>query len=360
MNGPHIYVIIPVYNSEHLLDHTMNSVLNQPYKNISFVLVDDGSKDNSPELCDKYASEHDNVFVLHQTNQGVSAARNNGIDYVLSLNPNNNDYIAFLDSDDLWAKDFLSSDLIEYFDEDVISFQSCCISFDASMCSYIRTSISKICVEKGGAQAVFRHPFHFGACLYRVSLFENFNIRFDATLKYSEDKVLLTQLFYLAENIRFIPKMMYLYRRNPTSTMYVRPYGISYYEPIINGWLNSDEKMNSLHSIEREKLTAGYVLASIYVVDMSKEHYWYWGKAKELYGFLENHRIFPIFLALSKDDVSPKNFKEHLLFIKHPLLFRTKHMALGLIIRLFKCIARIGFVSNILSKREFTNTNIYI
>ena len=79
-----ITVIIPVYNCKEYLEGAVTSVLNQPYKNISVVLVDDGSIDGSGQLCDELADTSDRITVLHQENAGVSAARNAGIEFALS------------------------------------------------------------------------------------------------------------------------------------------------------------------------------------------------------------------------------------------------------------------------------------
>ena len=94
MTEPLISVIIPVYNVEEYLDKCIQSVLNQTYHNLQVVLVDDGSKDKSGEICDKYAKLDPRIQVIHQTNAGVSAARNVGLDTALG------DYIAFVDGDD--------------------------------------------------------------------------------------------------------------------------------------------------------------------------------------------------------------------------------------------------------------------
>ena len=89
-----ITVIIPVYNSENALKICVDSVLSQTYKNWKMILVDDGSTDSSPEICDEYANEYDNISVIHKENGGVSSARNAGIDATDS------EYIVFIDSDD--------------------------------------------------------------------------------------------------------------------------------------------------------------------------------------------------------------------------------------------------------------------
>lgn len=87
-------VIIPVYNAEEYLDRCITSVMNQSFKNLEIILVDDGSKDNSPEKCDNYEKIDKRIKVIHQQNGGVSAARNAGLDLA------SGDYITFVDSDD--------------------------------------------------------------------------------------------------------------------------------------------------------------------------------------------------------------------------------------------------------------------
>lgn len=89
-----ISVIVPVYKVEDYLPRCIDSILNQTYTNLEIILVDDGSPDNCPKICDEYAKKDKRVKVIHQQNSGLSAARNAGID-----NANGN-YIAFVDSDD--------------------------------------------------------------------------------------------------------------------------------------------------------------------------------------------------------------------------------------------------------------------
>lgn len=91
---PLISVIVPVYNMERYLDKCVDSILNQTYKNIEIILVDDGSVDNSPQICDRYANDFDNVKVIHKENKGQSSARNVGLDVCQG------EYIGFVDSDD--------------------------------------------------------------------------------------------------------------------------------------------------------------------------------------------------------------------------------------------------------------------
>ena len=91
-----ISVIIPVYKVEKYLYQCIDSILSQTYKNIEVILVDDGSPDNSPKICDDYASQDSRVKVIHKSNGGLSDARNVGLEAATG------DYIIFVDSDDYW------------------------------------------------------------------------------------------------------------------------------------------------------------------------------------------------------------------------------------------------------------------
>lgn len=99
-----VSVIIPVYNKERYLVACVNSVLQQDLSSEKYeiILVDDGSPDKCPQICDDLATQHQNIQVLHQTNQGVAMARNNGMAIARG------EYAAFLDADDWWAPNFLT------------------------------------------------------------------------------------------------------------------------------------------------------------------------------------------------------------------------------------------------------------
>lgn len=93
-SDPKISVIIPVYNVEQYLGRCMETVLNQTYKNIEVILIDDGSKDNSSFLCDEWKAKDGRVVVIHQKNAGAGAARNAGLEIATG------ELIGFVDSDD--------------------------------------------------------------------------------------------------------------------------------------------------------------------------------------------------------------------------------------------------------------------
>lgn len=101
LNLPPISVIVPVYQVKNYIDECLESLLAQTYTNLEIILVDDGSTDGSGEKCDKYAGLDARIRVIHQENQGLSGARNAGLDVSVG------EYVAFVDSDDLVLPDYI-------------------------------------------------------------------------------------------------------------------------------------------------------------------------------------------------------------------------------------------------------------
>lgn len=99
-----VSVVVPVYNVEKYLKRCLDSIINQTYKNIEIILVNDGSKDNSRDICEEYEKNFDNIILINQGNGGLSAARNTGLKYVKG------EAVTFVDSDD-----WLELDAIEYY-----------------------------------------------------------------------------------------------------------------------------------------------------------------------------------------------------------------------------------------------------
>ena len=86
-----ISVIVPIYNVEKYLHQCLKSIINQTYKNLEIILVDDGSPDNCPKICDEYSRKDKRIKVIHKENGGLSSARNAGLDVVTG------EYISFID-----------------------------------------------------------------------------------------------------------------------------------------------------------------------------------------------------------------------------------------------------------------------
>ena len=121
-----ISIIVPIYNAEEHLDKCVESILEQTEINLEIILVDDGSKDNSFEICKKYEKMDQRVKVIHQENAGVSAARNHGIEIA------EGEYIGFVDSDD-WIEPVMYQRLLKEAKEknaDVVMCDATTVYFD--------------------------------------------------------------------------------------------------------------------------------------------------------------------------------------------------------------------------------------
>lgn len=119
-NKPLLSVIVPVYKVEKYLNRCIDSIINQTYKNLEIILVDDGSPDDSGRLCDEIAFQDDRIKVIHKKNGGLSSARNTGIEAAKG------DYITFVDSDDWISLDIYKKciDAVNEFDSDIIDFKT--------------------------------------------------------------------------------------------------------------------------------------------------------------------------------------------------------------------------------------------
>lgn len=119
-NQPLVSVIIPVYNVEEFLRECVDSVINQTYKNLEIILVNDGSTDLSGKICDEYVEKDERISVIHQKNGGLSVARNTG------LSETNGDYVYFLDSDDYIADNALETlvEIAEKDNSDIVFFDA--------------------------------------------------------------------------------------------------------------------------------------------------------------------------------------------------------------------------------------------
>lgn len=120
--GPLISVIIPIYNVEDYLDECVQSVIHQTYKNLEIILVDDGSPDKCPQMCDNYAKLDNRIKVIHKKNGGLSDARNAGLEHVTG------DFVCFIDSDD-FIDVTMCEKMLEYQQESDSDIVSCMFSW---------------------------------------------------------------------------------------------------------------------------------------------------------------------------------------------------------------------------------------
>lgn len=135
-----VYIIVPVYNMEQYLRKCVDSLLAQTYKNVQIVLVDDGSKDNSPAICDEYASAHENVQAVHKINGGLSDARNAGLDLVKG------GFVTFVDADDYLEIDAVQTmaDALETSGADVAYMQ----------CNFVNEAYEIVKIKGGNTREI--------------------------------------------------------------------------------------------------------------------------------------------------------------------------------------------------------------
>ena len=205
-----ISIIIPVYNASQYLSNCIDSIISQTYQDIELILIDDGSTDNSGEICDSYAKEDSKIIVQHKLNGGVSSARN------LGLSIARGEYITFVDSDDYLKKDYLKNLLnasLKY-DADLVQagFQKCTEScVEEVKCTSIDFATSSI-------DEILKHLRGFCCSkLFRNSVIRENQLTFDEELTLAEDLCFVLKYCEFAKRIAFIHNTDYCYLTNQNS-----------------------------------------------------------------------------------------------------------------------------------------------
>ena len=198
-----VSLIVPVYKVEQYLKRCMDSVLNQTYKNIEVILVNDGSPDNCPALCDEYAKIDSRVRVIHKENGGLSSARNVALDSV------NGDYIFFVDSDDWLALDTLEV-LNEYLekDYDMISFQRTYLTEEKVVEKGEKNPKDMDVSQYIDASFLGRYDFFVTTKIFKTEVFNN--IRFLEGRNY-EDLEIMHRLFLNMKKVVGLDYFLYYY-----------------------------------------------------------------------------------------------------------------------------------------------------
>lgn len=217
-----ISVIVPVYNSEKYLKRCIDSILNQTYKAIELILVDDGSPDNCGKICDEYAKKDKRVRVIHKTNAGVSAARNSGLEIA------SGNYATFVDSDD-----YIEPEMYGNMMEKVHQYNC-----DVVMCDCIKDFTDHSEIYTHDIRAGFydkeqlvneyyphllmmenvEYPATISNCLILFNRNKLGNLRYVVGVRYSEDLLFGAQLVYNTDSFYYMKEQAYYhYYMNPTS-----------------------------------------------------------------------------------------------------------------------------------------------
>lgn len=210
MENPLITIIVPVYNVEQYLRTCIESVINQSYTNWELLLVNDGSIDKSPDICNEYAIIDERIDVIHKVNGGLSSARNSGLDNA------SGDYVTFLDSDDFWHPDYLNT------------MVGLCLIYDAdiSQCNFIRGKQTEYTIRGSrfyektfDKYSIFLNGYSkiiMWAKLYKIHLFEGIRMPVGTI---NEDDFTTWKLYFNAKRIVVTNKPLYYYTYNENSIM---------------------------------------------------------------------------------------------------------------------------------------------
>ena len=210
MTTPLISVIVPVYRVEEYLERCVKSILSQTYENLEVILVDDGSPDQCPAICDACAEKDARVKVIHQENKGLSGARNAGIDAA------SGEYLAFVDSDDYVSPHFIE-ELYQLLQDTGCAIGQCRFSYVKGD-GLVEESDSAFCIYRGESlMEQLYGPEEKATCfvvawnkLYRAALFKETGIRYPEG-RIHEDEATTYRLFHEAKKLAFLDRALYGY-----------------------------------------------------------------------------------------------------------------------------------------------------
>ena len=239
-----ISIIVPVYDAEKTLQQCVDSILSQEYKDFELFLVDDGSKDGSPAICDEYAEKDNRIKVIHKPNGGVSSARNLGLDYAKGK------WITFIDSDDYISADFFSGVehckqqlLISGFRDEIdgkvyenVRMSSAIYQNAENVRKFIRTQVS--------SNMVLRGPW---GKFYSRDLIGN--QRFNTNMKLGEDTCFVFVYLAKCKTIEVNVSPYYFLRRSPISDAVKYKSSVDYAVRSLNFVWESYKNMESVHQL---------------------------------------------------------------------------------------------------------------
>lgn len=213
MSIPLVSIVVPVYNTEEYLDECLDSIFHQTYKNLQIILIDDGSTDNSPAICDKWAIKSNQIVTIHQKNQGPSVARNNGIRH------SSGEYLMFVDSDDILDKTAIEQliNIAIKDNPDLVCFNFAVNSTNSKLTKETVLP-AKFPLEKEGTgleclQNIYSRKLANYSYIYlykRKTIVKN-GIKFPEDIQVLEDAVFLNRLLPHIGSVRYCDTELYTY-----------------------------------------------------------------------------------------------------------------------------------------------------
>jgi len=224
-----ISIIIPIYNVEKYLARCLDSVINQTYENLEIILVNDGSKDNSLKICKNYQKKDSRIIVIDKINEGVSAARNTGIEAATGK------YIGFVDPDD-WIEPVMYENICGTIERHNCSIAFCNYSKDRKTIKSLKTlEVNKDVLEKLdiindlianmiGIDDIFPKYYNVMGCVWRClysrDFLNKFNLRFKPGITIMEDLLFNVQALIYCDRVCIDHGYYYHYMINKTSSLH--------------------------------------------------------------------------------------------------------------------------------------------
>lgn len=217
-----VSVIVPVYNNEIYLDECISSIINQTYSDIQIILINDGSKDRSLEICKKYAGLDNRILIINQSNFGSSQARNAGLEIA------EGEFICFVDSDDVLPPDSIEKriSLLAGSGSEMCVCNFVNIDFQSEMC---KSEHENICHTGEMSASEFMYAlFDYSIMgyqgylwnkLFRACIISEHGIRFANRIHYNEDRLFVLEYLTFCNKVYVNDQCVYWYRINPDSVM---------------------------------------------------------------------------------------------------------------------------------------------
>lgn len=205
-----VTILIPVYNVEQYLPQCIDSIINQTYNDLQIVLIDDGSKDGSWAVMQKYAAKDSRIEIYHQENQGVAITRNHLLEKI------EGDYVLFVDSDD-WIELDMVEFLIKQAEEEDAVFVTCSVVKNDTL-SRIESNKKDLWNQEKAVFEFLRHVSFNGSLwnkLLKSSLLHN--LAFHSGISYGEDALFTWQVLQRVDKVVVTDKQLYHYRMNESS-----------------------------------------------------------------------------------------------------------------------------------------------
>ena len=290
-----VSIIVPVYNAEAYLDKCIDSIVKQTYKNIEIIIIDDGSRDSSPQICDNWAERDKRIKVIHKQNGGVSSARNIGIKHA------NGEYICFVDSDDSVVENYFEKCTQKIYDNQLV------------VCGYNRIlgnkTIGEVVFEKQESTSIERKNIlrlfekvlisaPWGK-MYHKSIIDSNNLCFPEDLSLGEDMIFNFSYIDKIEKIITINEPLYNYNLDNDNSLLRK-----YRKDLL--------KINQRLYGELEKYVSRWGLSDEQMAVYNNSRYFAYVNAMENTFFKENSDGLFTKLNYNKGIIKSKDFKSAL------------------------------------------------